>query len=135
MNSKNRLFTAISIITLVVAVSAVGFYAYLSKPQVSADVENKQYGQTDFVSVKKGWNYFYSDDYVINGDSRIISISGNLISLEDARTRGMVTKISLTKDDTIVSGDITTVPPGSNFALFFEDISLSPQVYLEGNKK
>jgi hypothetical protein len=134
MNPKNKLFTLISVIALALAVSVVGIYSYLSNPKVSADIENDTYRQVGFVSVKKGWNYFNSGDYILSSDSRIISINGNLISLEDARRRNMISKMSLTKDGTIISGDIATVEAKSDFALFFEDISLNPQVYLEGGK-
>lgn len=132
--AKNRFYTGISLAVLALAVISVGSYVYFQESKISADVEEDSQ-EGDFISVKKGWNYFYSGNYIINSESRIISINGRLISIKEALDRGIIKKIGLTKNDTIIKDNVNVVPAGSEFALFFEDISTNPQVYLEGSKK
>lgn len=132
--TKNRLYTGISLAVLTLAVISVSSYAYFYESKISADVETDSQ-EADFISVKKGWNYFYSGNYIINSESRIISINGRLISIKEALDRGIIKKIGLAKDGTIIKDGVDVIPAGSEFALFFEDISANPQVYLEGSKK
>ncbi len=131
---KNRFYTGISLAVLALAVIGVGSYVYFYESKISADVEEDSQ-EVDFISVKKGWNYFYSGNYIINSESRIISINGRLISIKEALARGIIKKIGLTKNGIIIKDNVSVVPAGSEFALFFEDISINPQVYLEGSKK
>jgi len=128
MNIQNRNYTILSLGLLAVAVVVVGSYAYLSRPQVSADIKTSQ--QTEFYSLKKGWNYFTAGNQIINADSRIISINGSLISLDKARERGIVGEISLIKDDKIIARNVEMVTAGGSFAVYVEDIGQNPQIYL-----
>ncbi len=132
MNTKNRIFTIMSISFLAVAAATVGVYAYYSLPQVTADVETEP--ASEFISVRKGWNYFNSGNRIIDLDSRIISINKSLISLKEARERGIISEINLIKDGKILSSGVNKIPAKSDFSLYFKDIGVDPQVYLGEGK-
>lgn len=128
MNTKNRIFTLVSIGALSLAVVAVGSYVYLTNPQVSADISESQ--NAGFYTAKKGWNYYTAGTSYINEESRIISINRSLISIADAKKRGIMSEISVVKDGKIVSRDVSSVQGGQDFAVLFSNISLSPEIYL-----
>jgi len=128
MNSKNRAFTLISVGVLSLAIAVVGLYVYFSNPQVMADVNEDL--NTNFYTAKQGWNYYTSGGKIINQESRIISINRSLISIAEAKKRGIIGEISVIKDGKIVLRDVEVVPVGEDFAILFNDISLNPEVYL-----
>lgn len=128
MNVKNRVFTLVSIGALSLAVAIVGSYVYLTNPQVSADINESQ--NAGFYTAKKGWNYFTAGASYINEESRIISVNRSLISIADAKNRGIISEVSLVEDGKMVSRDVGFVSSGEDFAVLFNDISLSPEVYL-----
>lgn len=128
MNSNNRVFTLVSVGALSLAVAVIGSYVYFTNPQVTADTEES--ASTSFYTAKKGENYYTARGEYINEQSRIISINRSLISIAQAKNRGIISEINLIKDGKIVSRDVGMVPAGSDFAILFDDISLNPEVYL-----
>lgn len=128
MSTKNRVFTLVSVGALSLAVAVVGSYVYFTNPQVSADINESQ--STGFYTAKKGWNYFTAGASYISEESRIISVNRSMISVADAKNRGIINEVSLVKDGKIVSRDVDFVSSGEDFAILFNDISLKPEVHL-----
>jgi hypothetical protein len=130
---KNSKYALIALSVLIVGVIFVGVLVRNSTLSIQASSQVPSEVIPDLsIPLKEGANYFTNGPKSITLESRIIGISGSLISIADAKQRGIVDYAARENDGKILGEGISKINPGEKFIVGVKDISLSPAVYLEG---
>jgi hypothetical protein len=130
---KNSKYSLIALSFLIVSVIFVGVLVEKSTLSIQANSQVPSEVIPDLSTpLKEGANYFTNGPKSITLESRIIGISGSLISIADAKQRGIVDYAARENDGKILGEEISKINPGEKFIVGVKDISLSPAVYLEG---
>ena len=125
-SSRNSL---IAISVLAGAVILVGSIVYKSNFSIQASSQISSVSSKS-TPLKTGWNSLTNGPKTITFKSRVITINGSLISIEEAKLRGVIDSVANEKNGTIL-GDKDKVLPKEGFAVFVKDTTLSPSFYPE----
>lgn len=129
MNQSSR-NSLIAISVLAGAIILVGSIIYKSNFTIQASSETTPATPNKSVPLKTGWNSLTNGPKTATLQSRIITINGSLISIEEAKTRGVIDSVASTKDGTILNEN-NKILPKEGFEIFVKDITLSPAFYPE----
>ena len=126
MKRKSKYNSLYAIIIL--AVFSIVSYFIFASYKISADQ-----GDAFYISnpLKIGDNQFETIKPV-DLSSRFIGINGSLLSIEEAKRRGIISQITDQSGKELTSADLLVA--NTSFIIKVQDISASPALYLEGIK-
>ena len=122
--SKFKSFYALIVLAVFAVVAYLIFYSY----KINADQ-----GDAFYISnpLKIGDNQFQAIKPV-DLSVRFIGINGSLLSIEEAKRRGIISQIVDQSGKNLTSADLLVA--NTSFIIKVQDISASPALYLEGIK-
>jgi len=130
---KSTRYSIVALVVLFVSSAMIGSYVYFANQnQVSASTEVPTEPISSSVPLKVGWNYFTNGPKSVTLDSMIIGINGSLISIDEAKSRGILSKIVRTDDKAVLGESVSRIKPNEDFAILGVDISVAPAVFIEG---
>lgn len=134
MKTKSSTNSLIALCFLFVAVLSVGVILKDSSATISADTFDSSFQKNkNFLTLNEGENQFVAASE-ITMDSDIIGINGSLISLKEAKRRGIVESVYLFEGRKVLGEDLDRIESDQQFALSIVDISSYPTIYLGGIK-
>lgn len=134
MKTKSSTNSLIALCFLFVAVLSVGAILKDSSATINADTFDSSFQKNkNFLTLNEGENQFVAASE-ITMDSDIIGINGSLISLKEAKRRGIVESVYLFEGRKVLGEDLDRIESDQQFALSIVDISSYPTIYLGGIK-
>ena len=129
MKKRSSTHSLIALGFLFAAVLIVGV-SMKSISTIQADTLSSSNDQNpNFLALAVGENQFVASTN-IDMESEIIGINGSLISLSEAKRRGIVESIYLFEGRKVLGSDLDKIETHQQFAILIGDISVSPTIYL-----
>ena len=129
MKQRSSTNSLIALSFLFVAILTIGF-ALKTLPTIQADTLSSSSNQnSNFLALKAGENQFVAI-HNITLDSELIGINGSLITLNEAKRRGIVGSVYLFEGKKVLGENLSQIKTDQQFVILINDISVSPTIYL-----
>jgi len=133
MKRKSSANSLIALSFLFVAVFSVGLILKNMSTIEASTLSEYSDQNPNFLALKFGENQFVAAQ-TIDQDTEIFGINGSLISIAEAKGRGIIESAYLFEGRKVLGIDMAQIEPNQQFTVLVSDISLAPTIYLGGVK-